>query len=202
MELLVHAISSSSKWLTESIHRYILPLAWAGRQLRPLCAANTEVPLLLHSQEKASNICRDGLIVGTLQSNRVVRAFAVAARRRRCSSCLPHCNDRPSIKRNRVHSKDTRVLSTSVQLRQNTSGVNDLATDARLAIQLPSPSRSGTPQPLQPRRPNECEFQPDYPPNPATGVLVGSNCGVLHSGGRASHCDCHAGPPDTRSFIF
>src|ERR1039458_6512890 len=67
----------------------------------------------------------------------------------------------PSIKRNRVHSKDTRVLSTSVQLRQNTSGVNDLATDARLAIQLPSPSRSGTPQPLQPRRPNECEFQPD-----------------------------------------
>src|ERR1039458_4102159 len=95
MELLVHAISSSSKWLTESIHRYILPLAWAGRQLRPLCAANTEVPLLLHSQEKASNICRDGLIVGTLQSNRVVRAFAVAARRRRCSSCLPHCNDRP-----------------------------------------------------------------------------------------------------------
>lgn len=174
---------------------------WQGR-VHFFALAAQMMRQILVDHARMRNAAKRGGGAFTLQSNRVVRAFAVAARRRRCSSCLPHCNDRPSIKRNRVHSKDTRVLSTSVQLRQNTSGVNDLATDARLAIQLPSPSRSGTPQPLQPRRPNECEFQPDYPPNPATGVLVGSNCGVLHSGGRASHCDCHAGPPDTRSFIF
>jgi len=37
--------------VTESIHRYILPLAWAGRQLRPSCAANTDVPLFLAGRE-------------------------------------------------------------------------------------------------------------------------------------------------------
>jgi hypothetical protein len=51
VKLLARGMFSSSQWLTESIHGYILPLAWAGRQLRPLCVANTEVPLFLAGRE-------------------------------------------------------------------------------------------------------------------------------------------------------
>ena len=47
MELPARAMSSSHQWFTELIHVHILSPPWAGRQLRPLCAANTEVPLFL-----------------------------------------------------------------------------------------------------------------------------------------------------------
>jgi hypothetical protein len=52
MELPARAMSSSHQWFTELIHVHIFSPPWAGRQLRPLCAANTAVPLFPSSSDQ------------------------------------------------------------------------------------------------------------------------------------------------------